>query len=78
MAKYLTNGDKILQAVLSDEQLAKSAEYNSADYETLSEALDSDNAIVCAVAKIIEGKARKATDKEIYNDVTNYLKSNLL
>ncbi|MCB9017729.1 MAG: hypothetical protein H6544_03895 [Prevotellaceae bacterium] len=78
MARYLTNSDKVLQAVLSDERLMAHAQYNPMDYETIAEALDSDNAVVCAVAKIIDGKGNNATDKEIYNEVTNYLKSNLI
>lgn len=78
MAKYLTNGDKVLQAVLSDERLINYADYKSADFETIDEALCSDNVVVCAVAKIIDGKEQKSTDKEIYIEVTNYLKSNLI
>lgn len=78
MAKYFTNGDKVLQAVLSDERLINQGDYNPADFDTIIEALDSDNAVVCAVAKIIDGKENNATDREIYNEVTNYLKSNLI
>lgn len=78
MAKYFTNGDKVLQAVLSDEGLINQGDYNPADFDTITEALDSDNAVVCAVAKIIDGKENNATDREIYNEVTNYLKSNLI
>lgn len=78
MAKYFTNGDKVLQAVLSDERLINQGDYNPADFDTITEALDSDNAVVCAVAKIIDGKENNATDREIYNEVTNYLKSNLI
>lgn len=74
MAKYFTNGDKVLQAVLSDERLINHGDYNPADFDTISEALDSDNAVVCAVAKIIDGNERKLTEKEIYNEVSNYLK----
>lgn len=74
MAKYFTNGDKVLQAVLSDERLINHGDYNPADFDTISEALDSDNAVVCVVAKIIDGHERKLTDKEIYNEVSNYLK----
>lgn len=77
MAKYFTNGDKILQAVLSDERLCEFAGYNPADFDTITDALDSDNSIVCAVAKIIDGSERKATEKEIYNEVSNYLKQNI-
>lgn len=78
MAKYFTNGDKVLQAVLSDERLINKGDYNPADFDTITEALDSDNAVVCTVAKIIDGKEKNATDREIYNEVTNYLKSNLI
>lgn len=78
MAKYFTNGDKVLQAVLSDERLINQVDYNPADFDTITEALDSDKAVVCAVAKIIDGKENNETDKEIYNEVTNYLKSNLI
>lgn len=74
MAKYLTNGDKIVQAVLSDQRLCEYAEYNPADFETISDALDSDNPIVCAIAKIIDGNERNLTEREIYNEVSNYLK----
>jgi len=77
MAKYLTNGDKILQAVLSDQRLCEYAEYNAADFETISDALDSDNPIVCAVAKIIDGNERNLTEREFYNEVSNYLKQNI-
>lgn len=77
MARYLTNGDKILQAVLSDQMLCKYAEYNPADYETISDALDSDNPTVCAVAKIVDCNERNLTEKEIYNEVSNYLKQNI-
>lgn len=78
MGKYLTNGDKILQAVLSDERLIDYANYSPSEYETISEALCSDNALVCSVAKIIDGKDNNLTDREIYIEITNYLKSNLL
>jgi len=77
MAKYLTNGDKILQAVLSDQRLCNYAEYNPADFETISDALNSDNPTVCAIAKIIEGNERNSTEKEIYNEVSNYLKQTI-
>ncbi len=77
MAKYLTNGDKVLQAVLSDQKLCEFAEYNVADFETISEALDSDNPIVCAIAKIIDGNERSLTEREIYNEVSNYLRQTI-
>jgi hypothetical protein len=77
MAKYLTNEDKILQAVLNEQSLMANTDYNPADFETISDALDSDNPYVCAVAKIIDGNERNLTEKEIYNEVSNYLKQNI-
>lgn len=77
MAKYLTNGDKILLAVLVDQRLCEYAEYNPADFETISDALESDNPIVCAIAKIIDDNERNLTEREIYNEVSNYLKQTL-
>lgn len=77
MAKYLTNGDKVLQAVLSDQKLCEFADYNVADFETISEALDSDNPIICAIAKIIDGNERSLTEREIYNEISNYLKQTI-
>jgi hypothetical protein len=77
MVKYLTNGDKILQAVLRDQRLSEFSEYSPAEFETISEALDSENPVVCAIAKIIDGNERKSTEKEIYNEVSNYLKQTI-
>lgn len=77
MAKYLTNGDKILQAVLNDQQLCEYAEYNPADFTTITKALYSENPIVCAIAKIIDNKERNLTEREIYNEVSNYLKQTI-
>lgn len=78
MTKYLTNSDKVLQAVLLDEGLINHVDYNPTDFETISDAINSENPLVCAVAKIIDGKENNLTEKEIYNEVTNYLKSNPL
>jgi len=77
MTKYFTNGDKILQAILDDKILSEFADYNPSEFETLSDALDSENPIICAIAKIIDGNEHNLSDKEIYNDISNYLKQNL-
>lgn len=76
--KEITNSDKMLQIVLSDLKLAEYGEYSPIDYETLEDALESDNAIIVAVAKMIQGLQRNYTEKEIYNEVSNYLKNNLI
>lgn len=77
MSTYQTNGDKILQAVINDEQLIRFYDYSPYDYNTIAEALDSDVAIIHAIAQIINCNEQKATDKEIYNEVSNFLKSNI-
>jgi len=77
MSTYQTNGDKILQAVIDDEQLINFYSYNPDDYNSISDALDSDNAVIQAIAQIINRNEQKATEKEIYNEISNYLKSNI-
>ena len=77
MAKYLTNSDKILQAVLQNEKLADFGNFNLDNFESIEDALQSGNTIVCAIAKIIDGKNEGKTDKELYNEINNYLKENI-
>lgn len=77
MAKPITNSDRMLQSVLSDSRLMEYGGYTPDDYQTINEALYADNYVVQAVAKIIDGKERNLSDKDIYNIVTNYLKSTI-
>jgi hypothetical protein len=77
MSKYQTNSDKILQAVITDEQLVKFYEYNPDDYNLISEALESDIVVINAIAQIIKRNEDKASEKEIYNEVSNFLKTNI-
>lgn len=77
MNKLQTDGDKILQAILSNEEFARLAKYEATKYDTIESALSSDNAIVVAVAKVIDCARSSMNDREIYNVVTNYLKENL-
>jgi hypothetical protein len=78
MDNRFTNSDRVLQTVLSDEKLMAYGEYNVADYETIDQALNADNPIVVAVAKIINGLRRNSSENEIYNEVSNYLKNNII
>lgn len=75
MESGLTNSDRMLKIVLSDEKLSAYGEYNAADYPTVDHALSSDNPVVVAVAKIINGLRYNYTEREIYNEVSNYLKA---
>lgn len=77
MSTYQTNADKILQAVIADEQLVNFYGYNPDDYRSISKALTSEVAVIQAIAQIIDRSEQKATEKEIYNEVSNFLKSNI-
>lgn len=77
MVTHYTNGDRILQAVLADPKLAELGEYTPTGSETIIDALDSENAIIRAVAMIIDGNENQYTQKEIYTQVSNFLTSNI-
>jgi len=77
----MSNEDKMLQLVLSDNNLSSFYEYNAEDYQSVSDALQSDNPVVVAVAKIIRGIAEnsdRSVQKSVYQEVFNYLNQNLL
>ena len=62
---YTSNNDKMLEAVLTDPDLMKFGDYNPAEVTSIYQAIDSDNAVVSAVAQIIKRSAEQATEKEI-------------
>lgn len=64
MATHYTNEDRILQAVLADPKLAELGEYTLTGNETIADALDSENAIIRAVAMIIDGNENQYTQKK--------------
>lgn len=74
---YTTNNDKMLEAVLSEPSLMKFGKYGPADIQSLYQAIYSDNIVVSTVARIIKGSSDGATEKEIYKEVTEYLKKNV-
>ncbi|MEY8590742.1 hypothetical protein AALK14_04735 [Butyricimonas hominis] len=77
----MSNEDKMLRLVLSDNNLSSYYEYCADDFTSVDEALRSDNPIVVVVAKIIRGingSTDKGTQKEVYNEIFNYLNQNLL
>ena len=77
----MSNEDKMLQLVLSDNNLSLFYEYNVEDFLTVQDALQADNPVLVAIAKIIRGVAGnsdKGNQKSIYQEVFNYLNQNLL
>ena len=75
--RYNENYNKILEAVLLDEELMEYAQYEPSEISSLEYALGSDNAIVSAVAAIVEGLSEEMSEKEIYNTVNDILKKKL-
>lgn len=74
---YTTNNDKMLEAVLTDPDLMKFGNYCPADIQSIYQAVSSDNIVVSAVAQIVQKSSEGATEKEIYKEVTEYLKKNV-
>ena len=77
----MSNNDKMLQLVLSDNALSSYYKYDADEYPTIEEGLRSKKPIVVAVSKIIDGissKSDRSAYKETYNDVVNYLNLNII
>lgn len=69
----MTQSEKMLLAVLSDEALIKFGGYNPSDYTTLNQALLSQNYVVNAVAQIIESVHDGDDKSSIYKRLNQYL-----
>lgn len=77
----MTQKDKMLRMVLDDPKLRETYGYEIEDYESILDALNSGNAIVVAVAKIIKelnGSDDPNEQKRVYKTVFTYLNNNLL
>ena len=59
------NDNKMLQAVLLDENLMKFGDYSPSDISTIEQALDSDNYVINAVAQIIKRTGEGASESKI-------------
>lgn len=72
-----TNRDKMLQAVLSNEELRKFGNYTLTEVSTLYKALDSDNYVINAVAQIIKCTDEEASKSGLWREINEYLKKNV-
>lgn len=71
----------MLHTVLNDPRLREAYDYSLYDNETINDALNSDNAIVAAVARIIKelnGSNDPSERKRVYKTIFTYLNNNLL
>ena len=71
------NDNKMLQAVLLDENLMKFGDYTPSDISTIDQALDSDNYVTNAVAQIIKRTGEGASEKELWKEIDKYLIDNV-
>lgn len=77
----MNNDVRMLEMVLSDEKLRIFYEINDSKFESIEEAISSENPIVVTVAKIIRGvnnNLEKGNYKEVYNEIVSYLNQNML
>lgn len=77
----MTNKERMLHMVLDDKKLQELYQYDKSEYEDLYTAMNSDNVVVAAVARIIkslDGSTDESDQKKVYMIVFNYLNDNLL
>ena len=77
----MTNKERMLHMVLDDKKLQELYEYDKSEYEDLYSALNSDNVVVAAVARIIknlDGSTDESDQKKVYMTEFNYINDNLL
>lgn len=77
----MTNKERMLHMVLDDKKLQELYEYDKSEYEDLYTAMNSENVVVAAVARIIknlDGSIDEATQKKVYMTVFNYINDNYL
>ena len=75
MEKLNTNYDRLLASVIENAQLVKLGNYNPSEFESIDDALSSNNPVVRAIAMLIIGGNKSET--QIYNEISNYLINNL-
>ncbi len=75
----MTNKERMLHMVLDDKKLQELYEYDKSEYEDLYAAMNSDNVVVAAVARIIKdlnGSNDPSDQKKVYMTVFNYINEN--
>lgn len=77
----MENKERMLSMVLGDRKLQELYDYDESDYEDLYTAINSDNVVVAAVARIInglDGSTDESVQKKVYNTVMDYIRNNYL
>lgn len=77
----MTNKEEMLSMVLQEDILKSNYGYDETEYEDMFTALNSENVVVAAVARIIKdlnGSTDESTKRKVYMTVFNYIKDNYL
>ena len=77
----MNNKERMLHMVLDDPKLQELYDYDKSEYEDLYQALNSENVIVAAVARIIkdlDGSTDESDQKRVYMTVFNYINENYI
>lgn len=77
----MTNKERMLHMVLDDQKLQGLYDYDKSEYEDLYTAMNSDNVVVAAVARIIknlDGSTDLSDQKKTYMTVFNYINDNYI
>ena len=77
----MNNKERMLHMVLDDPKLQELYDYDKSEYEDLYQALNSENVIVAAVARIIkylDGSTDESDQKKVYLTVFNYINENYI
>lgn len=77
----MTNKERMLHLVLDDPKLQELYEYDVTDYEDMYCAINSENVLVAAVARIIkelDGSTEESDQQKVYKTVFNYINDNYI
>lgn len=77
----MTNKERMLHMVLDDKTLQELYDYNESEYEDIYSAINSDNVVVAAVARIVkelDGSTDETVQRSVYMKVFNYINENFI
>lgn len=77
----MTNKERMLHMVLDDKKLQELYDYDESEYEDMYSAINSDNVVVAAVARIVkelDGSTDETVQRTVYMKVFNYINENFI
>ena len=77
----MTNKERMLHMVLDDKKLQELYVYDESEYEDMYSAINSDNVVVAAVARIVkelDGSTDETVQRTVYSRVFNYINDNFI